>query len=62
MTPEEEMDLWWWLILAAFWVFASALILGRDGPEEWSRLGTWLWLASFVAASLVAAYFFWRLL
>ncbi len=60
MSPEEETDLWG-LILAAFWAFASALVLGIDGPEEWSR-GAWLWAASFAAASLVAAHYFLRLL
>ena len=61
MTPAEETILWT-LIFAAFWAFASALVLGIDGPEEWSRVGAWLWAASFAAASLVAAYHFWRLL
>ena len=62
MSPAEETSLWWPMILAAFWAFASALILGIDGPEEWSRVGAWLWAASFATASLVAAYYFWRLL
>lgn len=61
MSPEEETILWG-LIFAAFCAFASALILGIDGPEEWSRMGAWLWAAFFAAASLVAAYHFWRLL
>ena len=61
MNPEEKTILWG-LIFAAFCAFASALILGIDGPEEWSRVGTWFWAAAFVAASLVAAYYFWRLL
>jgi hypothetical protein len=57
MSLAEETSLWWPMILAAFLAFASALILGIDGPEEWSRVG-----ASFAAASLVAAYYFWKLL
>ena len=61
MSPAEEMALWS-LILAAFWGLASALVLGIDSPEEWSRVGAWPWAASFAAASLVAAYFFGRLL
>jgi hypothetical protein len=61
MSPAEETALWW-LILAASWALASALVLGIDGPEEWSRVGAWSWAVFFVAASLVAAYFFWRLL
>ena len=61
MSPAEETHLWW-LILAAFWAFASAWVLGIDGPEGWSRVGARAWAASFVAASLVAAYYFWTLL
>ena len=61
MSP-EEVTILWGLILAAFCAFASALILGIDSPEEWSRVGAWFWAAAFAAASLVAAYYFWRLL
>ena len=60
MNPEEKTILWG-LIFAAFCACASALILGIDGPEEW-RVGAWFWAAAFLAASLVAAYHFWRLL
>ena len=61
MSPAEEMALWW-LILAAFWALASALVLAIKGLEEWWWVAAWLWAASFVAASLIAAYYFWRLL
>ena len=60
MSPAEETNLWW-LILAASWAFASALVLGIDGPDEWSRVGAWFWAATFAASSLAAAYFLWRL-
>ncbi len=61
MSPEEERNLWL-LIWAAFWAFASALVLGIDGPDEWSRVGVWFWAASFAVSCLAAAYFLWRLL
>ena len=61
MTPTEETHLGL-LIVASFWAFVSASVLGTIGPEWRWRLAAWLWLASFVAFSLVAAYYFWRLL
>ena len=61
MTPTEETNLCL-LIMATLWAFASALVLGIDGPEEWWWAAAWLWAASFAAASLIAAYYFGRLL
>ncbi len=61
MTSAEETHLWM-LVLATFWALASALVLWIKALEEWWWAAAWLWAASFAAASLVAAYYFWRLL
>ncbi len=61
MTPTEETHLGL-LFFASFWAFASASVLGTIGPEWRWRWAAWLWLASFVASCVVAAYYFWRLL
>jgi hypothetical protein len=61
MTPEEETYLGL-LIFASIWVLVSVSVLGTIGPEWRWRAAAWLWFASFLAASLTAAYYFWRLL
>jgi hypothetical protein len=50
------------LFFAFLWAFASASVVGTIGPEWRWRRAAWSWLASFVASSLIAAYYFWRLL
>jgi hypothetical protein len=55
MTPEEETYLGL-LIFASIWVLVSVSVLGTIGPEWRWRAAAWLWFASFLAASLTAAY------
>ncbi len=61
MNPEEEIRLGWFAFWA-FWAFMSAVAMATMVYEERSRWAAWFWAASFAACSLVAAYFFWRLL
>ena len=61
LPPVGDVGLLMWLLLSALWDVTSAIFLiwtvnARDLKSAW-----W-WGASFVGASLVAAYFFWRLL
>jgi hypothetical protein len=58
--PEDELYLGL-LIIAAFWaLFSGAVVLLNI--HEGSQRSAWHWAASFAASSLVAAYYFWRLL
>ena len=50
------------LVFASFWAFASAPVLGTIGPEWRWRMVAWLRAISFVASSLGATYYLWRLL
>jgi hypothetical protein len=61
MTLEEETFLGL-LLFASLWAFASASVVGTIGPEWRWRWAAWLWLGSFVASCVVAAYYFGRLL
>jgi hypothetical protein len=49
------------LILAAYWAVAS-VSGGLNRRRGRAKGSVYIWAASFVAAALVTAYFFWRLL
>jgi len=56
MTPAEETYLGL-LIMTVFWaIFSGACV------HERQRTASWAWASSFLAASLVAAYYFGRML
>ncbi len=38
------------------------ILMVTSTHEEKSRVAAWVWLTSFSASALVAAYYFWRLL
>ena len=48
------------LLGALLWALAS-MVVSAESARGGMRRRTWGWLASFLAAALVAAYAFWRL-
>jgi hypothetical protein len=50
------------LIVAIFWAFFSGAVVAVSEHEASSQKSAARWAASFVVASLVGAYFLWRLL
>ncbi|MBA3424073.1 MAG: hypothetical protein ACR2HO_07160 [Rubrobacteraceae bacterium] len=63
MGPEDEAYLGLF-IFACLWAAVSTvgfIFVVTSTHEEKSRVAAWLWLASFSASALVAAYYFWRL-
>ena len=48
------------LVLSLLWAVISALVLVASVREE-SREAAWVWAFYFVAASVIAAVFFWKL-
>jgi hypothetical protein len=50
------------LIIAIFWAFFSGAVVAVSEHEASSQKSAARWAASFVVASLVGAYFLWRLL
>ena len=60
MTPAEETYLGL-LVIAVFWaLFSGACVVAY--VHESQRTASWAWASSFLAASLVAAYCFGRML
>ena len=49
------------LIVAIFWAFFSGAVVAVTEHDAWQKSAA-RWAASFVVASLVGAYFLWRLL
>jgi hypothetical protein len=50
------------LIIAIFWAFFSGAVVAVSEHDESSQKSAARWAASFVVASLVGAYFLWRIL
>jgi hypothetical protein len=50
------------LIIAIFWAFFSAAVVAVSEHDASSQKSAARWAASFVVASLVGAYFLWRIL
>ena len=50
------------LIIAIFWAFFSGAVVAVSEHEASSQKSAARWAASFVVASVVGAYFLWRLL
>ena len=50
------------LIIAIFWAFFSGAVVAVSEHDASSQKSAARWAASFVVASLVGAYFLWRLL
>jgi hypothetical protein len=50
------------LIIAIFWAFFSGAVVAVSEHDAWSQKSAARWAASFVVASVVGAYFLWRLL
>ena len=50
------------LIIAIFWAFFSGAVVAVTEHEASSQKSAARWAASFIVASLVGAYFLWRLL
>jgi hypothetical protein len=50
------------LIIAIFWAVFSGAVVAVSEHETSSQKSAARWVASFVVASLVGAYFLWRLL
>jgi hypothetical protein len=48
------------LFIALVWALMSAAAFSVSLDYGWRRFA-WFWIASFVVATLVAAYSFWRL-
>ena len=50
------------LIIAIFWAFFSGAVVAVSEHDAGSQKSAARWAASFVVASLVGAYFLWRIL
>ena len=50
------------LIIAIFWAFFSGAVVAVSEHDASSQKSAARWAASFVVASLVGAYFLWRIL
>ena len=50
------------LIVAIFWAFFSGAVVAVSEHDASSQKSAARWAASFVVASLVGAYFLWRIL
>jgi hypothetical protein len=50
------------LIVAIFWAFFSGAVVALSEHDASSQKSAARWAVSFVVASLVGAYFLWRLL
>jgi hypothetical protein len=50
------------LIIAIFWAFFSGAVVAVSEHEASSQKSAARWAASFVVASLVGAYFLWRVM
>jgi hypothetical protein len=50
------------LIVAIFWAFFSGAVVAVSEHDASSQKSAARWVASFVVASLVGAYFLWRIL
>ena len=61
MASSESDTYFALLIMAAFWAFFSGAVVAVSQREA-SRSAALGWIASFVAASLAAAFCFWTLL
>ena len=50
------------LIIAIFWAFFSGAVVAVSEHDASSQKSAARWAASFVVASLIGAYFLWRIL